>query len=294
MSTVLVTGGSGFIGTVLIEKLLSKDYEVINADVTHGPGIWIGGDLAHSHYLGSTMKAYNPKAIIHLAAMHYLPDCEKNPEFVIRDNISALLSVLESIGSLSLDQFIFISSNSVYRSEVHRLTEGHETRPIDLYGITKLTGERMVSVYADLLGFTYKNVRLFNVYGPGDTHDHLIPAIARQVKEGATDIFLGNTKSVRDFTYVDDVVDAIILLLEKESSSTTVNVGSGLPHSAEDLVFLFGEIVGRQLQCKSTNIQRVVDPNCLVADILKMKTRFGWNPKVKIEEGLRKVLGGTI
>ncbi|HEC61551.1 MAG TPA: NAD-dependent epimerase/dehydratase family protein, partial [bacterium] len=176
-------------------------------------------------------------------------------------------------------------------AEEHRLNESHETVPDDFYGISKLTGEHMTRVWAKRVGMRYKIMRLFNVYGPGDPHQHVIPEIIRQVKLGETKIKLGNLKPKRDFIFVGDVVDAMMCFLERVDLTTTVNVGTGIAYSPSDLVEAVGSVVGERLECITTKEKsRKHDPPCLMADILRMSVQFGWQPKVPMSKGLRQLL----
>jgi len=298
----LVTGGTGFIGSRLVERLCQEGHSVVNVDVkkprefmTGMPwpsslATWEEADCSQISQMKRLFVKFKPQWVFHLAAIHFIPHCEAFPQEVVESNISGLLGVLEGCKLEPPDQFVFVSSNSVYKSIDGKLREDGEVDPDDFYGLSKLTGEMMTRLWARRIGMPAKIMRLFNVFGPNDPHLHLIPAILKQVIDGEKVIQLGNLNTKRDFIFVSDVVEAILSLLQKDVLAI-VNVGTGMPYSARDLVKYMRVITGIELECKETPLfVRKHDPLCLSADILKISSQYGWHPRVGIGVGLEKTM----
>lgn len=235
-----------------------------------------------SKKIETVVEKYEPDIIIHLAAIHYIPYCNANPEETFDVNIMGTRNLLEASGDVD---FLFASSAAVY-PPVEGLLSENLYGPIDIYGNTKLVGE-------DLVKLNYKKatiVRLFNAYGPNDLNPHLIPAIIKQVKTGNRKINLGNLSPKRDYIYVDDICRAITNLLEYDKTGT-YNVGTGIEHSVKKVVETVSQILGEKIQIvQDKKRMRKVERKGLLADITKIQNETGWEPRIELKEGLRKLM----
>lgn len=289
---VLVTGGAGFIGSHLCKHLLKEDTEILVVDnlftgrkelLPEGCD-FIKLDI-RSQEMKEVVKRFDPHYVIHLAAIHYIPYCEKNPEEAFDVNVVGTMNILRGISDWSNKIFLFASSAAVYPIRSHPVNEYVEPSPIDVYGKTKLVGEELVKL-------TCKNAiiaRIFNVYGKNDTNPHVIPEIIKQLKNGAKKIKLGNLTPVRDYIHVEDICKAFITLLKKGVNGT-YNIGTGIEHSVKEIVDIVSKILNEKIEIiYDKDKARKVDREYLVADINKIK-KIGWEPSIILRDGLRELL----
>lgn len=295
---VLITGGEGFIGHHLTAALADQGLEI------HSLGNLFAGskDLLSRSVtfheqdirdadLTQTISDINPDAVIHLAAVHYVPFCRENPGVAWDTNVMGTRNLLESLSQTDVQRFMFASSGAVYTPDETPHHEKASTRPTDAYGKSKLIGEDLVNLHAGQTFSTGICARLFNVYGPGETNPHLIPEILDQLREGGV-VELGNLSPERDFIYMDDVVRAFIRLLEAPVDGfRTYNVGTGESHSvrtvAETLLQLTnvdGEIKQEEGRVRESDRPR------LCADIGRIREEVGWTPRYSLEEGLERLV----
>lgn len=225
---------------------------------------------------------FEPDIVIHLAAIHYIPHCNSNPEETFDVNVMGTRNILESSDP---QIFLLASSAAVYPPLDRPLTEDLHG-PIDIYGKTKLICEDLVKLYSKRPIIT----RLFNVYGPNDTNPHLIPEIFKQLKKRKPEIKLGNLTPKRDYIHVNDVCEALITLLKHENKGI-YNIGTGKEYSVKQVVDILSEIIGEKINILQEKERiRKVEREHLLADITKIKTKTGWKPKTSLKKGLKKTL----
>lgn len=303
MKKVLIIGGAGFIGSNLVKKLMRDGYHVFVYDNFSSGKISnleflskariIKGDILDHKKIVSCIKKIQPNTIFHLAAIHYIPDCNKNPQKTRRVNVDGTHNVLEAISALSPKSFfIFISSAAVYANSSKALKESNKTRPICIYGETKLAGEKITKQICTKNKIPFTTVRLFNVYGPNDRVPHVIPRIITQVKNQKENIELGNLQPKRDFIYVDDVSDALYKILEHKPKNRVYNIGTGKEHSVKEIAELFIKFLPRKnlRVLLRKNLIRKKERLHLKADIVKIKKELGWHPKISISKGIKLLL----
>lgn len=303
MKKVLIIGGAGFIGSNLVKKLMRDGYHVFVYDNFSSGKISnlkflskariIKGDILDHKKIVSCIKKIQPNTIFHLAGIHYIPDCDKNPQKTRRVNVDGTSNVLEAIPALSPKPFfIFISSAGVYANSSNALKESNKTRPICIYGETKLAGEKITKQICTKNKIPFTTVRLFNVYGPNDRVPHVIPRIITQVKNQKENIELGNLQPKRDFIYVDDVSDALYKILEHKPKNRVYNIGTGKEHSVKEIAELFIKFLPRKnlRVLPRKNLIRKKERLHLKADILKIKKELGWHPKISISKGIKLLL----
>lgn len=298
MFTVFITGGAGFIGSHLISSLSRsgarvyvydrsvarcrrlKELALRNVEV-------VSGDVLKGHHLRSCMAAAAPDLVVHLAASHFIPLCEKQRVGTLRTNVLGTQQVIDATISVSPSvRFLFASSAAIYGAGREPFREECAIEPETLYGLSKQTGEELLRL-SNLQSFL--SVRLFNVIGPGDETPHLLPVILRAIR-AKREVVLGNPDSVRDYVFVDDVVKAMLALINSDISGEAFNVGSGKATSVRTLVETVRAIVPSFSYRFSEAKLRKRDSAFVCANIDKISRVLPWRPQVDLVEGLRTCL----
>jgi UDP-glucose 4-epimerase len=300
---ILVTGGAGFIGIPLVNELLNRGYDVAILDkfifperhalIPKNPALCVfEKDLLVYDQVQEVIGIYQPTTIFHLAAIHYIPFCNEHPSDALNANVVGTQNLLSAIKKLPLKRFIYASSAAVYLPSGKALREENYLQPIDIYGISKLCGEMIVGLYHESTGQSCILARFFNTYGPNETNPHVIPDVFKQIKSGAHKIRLGRIDSQRDFIFVDDLVNALILLMEKEGISfETFNIGSGTAISIKAVVETIGYLLGVDIEIEITETRmRKMDPSILLANTDKITGYTGWQPKFDFVSGIKAIL----
>lgn len=300
MKKILITGGCGFVGRELV-KLASEKYEVHVADNLHCGEYRLNKmdldsfylhlvDLRHEKNVKNLLNKINPDIIYHLAAIHFIPQCEENPSLALSTNLLSTINLLNHITNTT--KFIYISSAAVYAPSENALFEDKsKINPLDIYSFTKLQGEDYTKLFMKRKNIEAVIVRLFNVIGPGETNPHILPEILYQLKKGEKVLSLGNIESKRDFIDVRDVANGLINIgncqFGKLSNSTILNLGSGVTYSIRDLLNFVKEISKIDFSItKDPNKLRPVDNPVLLASLYKISKEIGWLPKFSIKDTL--------
>jgi len=292
LEKVFVTGATGFLGSHLVDCLTKRGASVSvlarrQPDrVDRGnPLSVVRGDLSHPFSISDAATVF------HLAAISHVGRALENPRQTFETNTSGTLTVLEAIRrSSSVERLVFVSSAHVYGTPQYiPIDEGHPLRAQEPYAASKLAAEAFVSAYSSAYGIPIAIARLFNAYGPRQNPDFVIPSI---VKSALTQdsLTLGNLTPTRDFTYVDDIVEAFLRLAE--TGEGVYNVASGVEVSIETLVARVAEILGKSLTISSQRAQRrsvAVEIERMCADISRIKA-LGWAPRVSLVDGLTKTI----
>ncbi len=299
---ILITGGAGFIGSAVIKELQTYNVELLVIDnLSFGNRKFI--DVPDSHFLefdildsdrlNQTVKEFNPHWIIHLAAVHFIPWCNKYPYKAADINIHGTIRVLDAAkGAQDLKGIFFASTAAVYPIADIPVTETHPTGPLDIYGLTKLTGERLMQGFNLETGIPAVVCRFFNAFGPNETNPHLIPEIADQINAGARVLRLGNQKPKRDFIHTHDMARAVTALIQRfESGYDVFNLGRGIEYSVLEVAKAFGEALGEEVKVEVDPAKvRKTDRLHLLADISKLKEFSGWEPTIPLEEGISTMI----
>lgn len=255
--TALVTGGCGFIGVHLVEKLIFNGYNTVVIDdgsqgsfdrLGHLPSaVLIEGDIREREATFEAVSRIQPDHIFHLAARHFIPDCIADPVGTINVNVAGTLNILDATTTVALKSFVLASTADVYAPSVEPHEEASTPMPNNIYGLSKLMCEHLVRMFSEHNPGVKVNIgRLFNVYGPGETNPHLLPAIFEGLKTGDS-LRLGNVATRRDYVYVTDVVTALLQLSESSPNGTIVNIGTGSSVTAKEIVALASSTLGRQV-----------------------------------------------
>lgn len=282
---ILVTGGSGFIGTRLIERLGSHDVVSIDSNTPVKKGGY-RADVSDSIALDKIFAAEKPEYVFHLAA-HVNPRISMgNPSVDVKANIFGTMSVLEMCRKHSVKKIIFSSTAAVY-GEPKRIPvdEEHETLPLSIYGASKLAAEKYIKMYHNAYGIGYAVLRYANVYGPGSRS--VISTFAELVKQNKSPIIFGDGSQTRDYIYIDDIVTATIKSMEI-SDSVLINVSTGNEVSTNDVWKMVSKgtrtVKPQYMPEKKGEIKRIALDNSLAKKLLK------WKPEIGISEGIRRAV----
>lgn len=298
----LVTGGAGFIGSYIVDRLIARNIEtkalvsgfrsnkhpsILNRDVDI-----VKGDLRNYDDLLAVTKDID--IVYHLGGIfsHYV---EKYPELAIDVNIKGMWNLKKACVFNGVERIIFASSSFVYgdpAKSVDHLDEGYPTNPKDLLGITKLAGEKVLKAqHPDKLDYTI--LRLFNVYGPRQYPDELYTSVVstwiKQALVGKPLEIHDDGTQALDFIYAGDVADVFILALDKRAENETFNVGSGTTISMNELATIVNRLTGNESP-SFYNPDHPMFIKHIQADINKIKSILGWSSRVSIEEGLLQTI----
>ena len=302
---VLVTGGAGFIGTNLARRLAREGHDVLILDnlstgreenvldlVQSGAAKLIKGDVRDVGLASTTM--IDVEAVVHLAAVISVPYSVSHPEVTNEVNVSGTVNLLKAAVRSGASRFIHVSSCAVYgEAKYLPIDENHPKAPMSPYAASKLCSEAYCEAFHEAYGLNTSTLRLFNVYGPyqqGNQYAGVIVQFGEGLRKGDPLTIHGDGKQTRDFVHVFDVVDAIHRSLSNTHLSGKVfNIGSGDSTSIEELAGL----MSRLYRAKPTIVRstsRAGDIRNSEADIRRARSELGYDPRIKLEEGLSMLL----
>jgi UDP-glucose 4-epimerase len=294
----IVTGGAGFIGSHLVDRLLVEGHEVIVLDNfstgrpqnlqhhVNNPLLRviqtdIVTDSIESHFEGVEW-------VFHMAALADIVPSIQYPEQYYRANVDGTFNVLEASRQAGVKRFLYTASSSCYGiPDVYPTSETAAISYQYPYALTKNLGEQLVLHWGQVYKIPVISLRLFNVYGPrsrtSGTYGAVFGVFLAQKLACQPFTVVGDGQQTRDFTYVTDVVDAFVTAAKSDITTEAFNVGSGNTYSINRLVELLGgEVVYIP--------KRPGEPGCTFADITKIKDKLGWKPKVSFEQGVAIIL----
>ncbi len=275
---VLLTGSEGFIGKNLVAKLKDQNADVVNIDKKNGI------DISSWEQIKELEKV---DLVIHLAAIVFVPFSFKNPRLLYKVNVEGTWNLLEYCRMREIDKFIFASSYVYGPPQYLPIDEDHPMAPNNPYTRSKLIGEELCRGYHQDYGLNCTILRPFNIYGPGQDENFLIPSIIKQLHDGHT-IQLKDPRPRRDFLFVSDVVDIYMKASESNLKGfEIINVGSGVSYSVKEIVDKLIDISKSQPMVEYSGESRKNEVLETRADISKAKKLFDWEPQVDIDEGLR-------
>lgn len=298
----LVTGGAGFIGSAIVPALTRKGHDIYVLDnLSFGNRSLINitddhfflTDIRDSVKVSEVLKFINPEIIVHLAAVHFIPYCNQHPFEAADINIRGTMNVLNSCKSVSnLRKVLFASTAAVYPIHSEAIKEDNDLLPLDIYGLSKLTGEQLCKKFHIETGIDTIICRFFNAFGPNETNPHLIPEIEKQLKEGQRTIKLGNLTPKRDFIHTYDMAEAVSQLLKLDNTGyDTFNLGRGLEYSVVEIVEAFERQLNEKIAIEIDQTRvRKVEREHLLADINKLKRITHWKPVWGIDEGIKNLV----
>jgi UDP-glucose 4-epimerase len=299
---ILVTGGAGYIGSVVVSQLLERGHQVVVLDdLSHGhraalpnAAKLIVGDIADRGVLERAFSEYPPQAVMHFAAFIEAGESMQRPEKYFRNNTSNTLTLLEVLVAHNVKRFVFSSTAALYGTpEKTPIEEDAPLHPTNAYGESKLLVEQMLEWLHRIHGLRYSSLRYFNAAGAageqGEDHQpesHLIP-LALQVALGArkelaiygTDYPTHDGTCVRDYIHVSDLAAAHLLVLDalKEKERLIYNLGNGRGFSVREVLSAVRKVTGHAIPAQESP-RRAGDPAVLVASSERIKRELGWKP----------------
>lgn len=302
---VLVTGGAGYIGSIVTEQLVNQGHEVVVYDnlykghreaVAEGAR-FVHADLMDAEALRMTLTGSETEAVIHMAADSLVGESMQNPAKFYRNNVKAGLSLLDAMNDAGVKKIVFSSTAAVYgEPEKYPIEESDATNPTNPYGESKLAFERALHWYEVAYGFRYVALRYFNAAGAsekfGEAHEgetHLIPCILKVALDGdvPAEIYGGDYPTrdgtcVRDYVHVIDIARAHILalgILDRESSIYNIGCGGG-GYTVLEVLDAIRQVTSRSIPARLVS-RRPGDPAVLIAGNEKIKRELGWRPEMQ-------------
>jgi UDP-glucose 4-epimerase len=304
MSTILVTGGAGYIGSHVVKELLRQGHQPIvfdNLQTGHREASkkipLIEGNLSDQKKLKETFQSYPIDAVMHFAADSLVGESVQNPEKYFKNNVKNSINLLEIMEEIKINKIVFSSSAAVYGEPKEiPISEKHLCIPTNPYGETKWVFEKVLQAFYDAGKLNFISLRYFNAAGAdpegklGEDHSpetHLIPLVIKAALDGipvpvfGIDYDTPDGTCIRDYIHVTDLAQAHILALgklEKENGSGIYNLGNGNGYSVREVIETVRKITGKKI-VSIDSPRRSGDPARLVASSAKIKKDLGWIPK---------------
>jgi UDP-glucuronate 4-epimerase len=304
---VFLTGAAGFIGYHTAVRLLRAGHKVMGFDSINDyydvrlkyarldelrkmQGFdFIKGDLIDPAALRKAYEGFGPDHVIHLAAQAGVRYSIENPKAYIDSNVVGFQNMIELVREHRPQNFLYASSSSVYGGNKKLpFSEADDTsNPISLYAATKMSNELVAKCYSHLYEIPSVGLRFFTVYGPIARPDMAIFKFAELMRQGKKIPVYNQGKMIRDWTFVDDIVDGILASLAKPERGEVYNLGKGMPDMLSDMIGLLEEYLGMKAQMELLPMQ-MGDVEATHADVSKAHRSFGYQPKVSLKVGLAK------
>jgi UDP-glucuronate 4-epimerase len=304
---ILVTGGAGFIGSHVCERLLCDGHEVTIVDDLNDfypaalkqenlesirsvrPVQFFEADICDEEAMSRVFDTASPEAVIHLAGRAGVRPSLEQPLLYEQVNVRGTLVLLEQCRRLGIPKFVLASSSSVYgaANRVPFREDDHVSHPISPYAATKIAAERLCYTYSHLYGMKVACLRFFTVYGPRQRPDLAIRKFTEMILHGRPIPVYGDGASSRDYTFIRDIVNGIIAALRYDCAYEIFNLGNSSPVKLSELIRTIEQATGRQ-----ANIRRLPDQPGDVpityADVSKAGRLLGYEPATPIKEGIRE------
>ena len=310
--TVVVTGAAGFIGMHVAQRLLQRGETVVGVDDFNAyydvtlkelragrlatyPGFrMVRADIADAEAMAELVRASGAKRVVHLAAQAGVRYSIENPFAYQRSNLQGHLSILEACRHNSVEHLVYASSSSVYGD---RPLAGQGFReddptvsPVSLYAATKRSCELISQSYASLYGFPQSGLRFFTVYGPMGRPDMAYFSFTEKIMAGQPIEVFGEGRMARDFTFIDDIVDGVVGVLDRppaRGGNEIYNIGDSSPVGLMEMIATLETALGREA-VKVMRPMQAGDVTATWADVSRLTTLTGYAPRVALAEGLAR------
>lgn len=308
--TVIVTGAAGFVGMHVAERLLQRGETVIGVDAFNPYydvalkdlraarlAAWSGfrmvrADIAEAEVMAELVRSSGARRVVHLAAQAGVRYSIENPFAYQRSNLQGHLSILEACRHNGVEHLVYASSSSVYGDRPlagQGFKEDDPTvSPVSLYAATKRSCELLSQSYASLYGFPQSGLRFFTVYGPMGRPDMAYFSFTEKIMRGEPIEVFGEGRMARDFTFIDDIVDGVIGVLDAppvQGGHEVYNIGDSSPVGLMEMISTLEAALGREA-VKIMRPMQAGDVTATFADVSKLNALTGYAPKVALAEGL--------
>ncbi len=309
---ILVTGAAGFIGYHVARALLARgdsvagfdnlnDYYEVSlkearlARLSGERFKFIRGDLAHEEAVMRLFEQHRPARVVHLAAQAGVRYSLVNPHAYVDSNVRGFLNILEACRRFPIEHLVFASSSSVYGGNTKQpfSEEDNVDHPVSLYAATKKANELMAHAYAHLFDVPATGLRYFTVYGPWGRPDMAPIKFARAIAAGEPIAVYNEGKMIRDFTYIDDVVEGTLLVLDQPPTNDPpygiYNIGNNAPVPLLDFIAALEEAIGRKAKMDLQPMQPG-DVVSTMADVSALERAVGYRPRTVLRDGVRQFI----
>jgi len=306
---ILVTGAAGFIGSNVTDRLLDRGHQVLGLDNFndfYDPALktrnlksaslranfeLVRGDILDAPLLETLFARFRPERVVHLAAWAGVRPSIARPALYQKVNVEGTTNLLERCRLDGVRHFVFSSSSSVYgdREQVPFRETDEVDHPISPYAATKKAGELLCYTWHHLFGLNAACLRFFTVYGPRQRPEMAIHQFIRRIEAGEPVPMFGDGSTSRDYTFVDDIVDGIEAALFKSEGYRIFNLGESKTITLRDLIALIGRHVGREPLIEHRPLQPG-DVTRTFADVTRARAELGYDPKVNIDAGIRRMV----
>jgi UDP-glucose 4-epimerase len=251
----------------------------------------VEGDIRDAARVQDAVSAFEPGCVVHLAAMHFIPDCIARPQETMDVNVAGTHHVLDGCRGSSVRSVIFASSGAVYApSDGPCLEDATPLGPLEVYGESKLVAEQLARAFHEETGVATGILRFFNAIGRNETNPHVVPHIFESLQTSDV-IQLGNMAPRRDYIDTRDVAEAILAVADGAQGLNVFNVGTGVAWSVKDIVQLLGRILGHTISVvEDPSRMRATERMVLVADIEKIRRVTAWTPRIPLQDSLKDLV----
>ncbi len=292
----LLTGSTGFMGSHLTDRLLKDGHEVIGIDrsikykIDH-PNL----KTYHENILGNVADLFKDvDIVVHMAALTRPQWSIKYPFETSETNIMGTIKVLDHAKNNGVKRVVFLSTSNIYGDSKYPTLEDEIPHPMNSYALSKLVGEQYCKLFEELYGLEFNAIRPFNAYGSrmptSGIYTSAVATYINALKKDIPFVKFGDGNQRRDFVYIDDIVEQIVLMSTSKVHGEVFNCGFGKNYSINEMLEIVRRLMGKE---GDPQVQkRQYEPNQTLADITKAEVYLGWKPKIDLEEGLRRTIEG--
>jgi len=290
---ILITGGTGFLGTYLAKEL-SKKHSIYVYDIklpqNNSEINYIKGNILNKKKIHKILIEKKIDLLFHFAAELGVKQTENNPDKAININLKGTMSVLESIKNTTIKKIFFSSSSEVYGDNKNKvMSENSHLTPKSIYGHTKIIGEEMIKTYSKLYQIKYNIFRLFNICGKGQRNDFVIPKFIQSIQNNKSIHIYGNGKQIRNFCHAKDAVKAILKILYKGRNNQIYNIGNNLePITIKNLAKKIIKLSNKNIKIIKIPFDQSDRNECReiyfrTPDLRKIKKDTGFKPRINLD-----------